>query len=175
MFIESWLKKGMTVIKTLEFRKMLRLENRYSKFSDFCRRVLEPAKEELQMLAENGFCDCFFDYEKRYDHGQRGGEPDELIFHIYRPKSSLNNNLQHITDMQRKAFADLLTRSFGFDAPAAEKMSLRINADNYQSAMSKLMDLRSRLSHDYTVHDRAAYTYAALDNLFRGVSIVRKS
>lgn len=175
MFIESWLKKGMTVIKTLEFRKMLRLENRYSKFSDFCRRVLEPAKEELQMLAENGFCDCFFDYEKRYDHGQRGGEPDELIFHIYRPKSSLNNNLQHITDMQRKAFADLLTRSFGFDAPAAEKMSLRINADNYQSAMSKLMDLRSRLSHDYTVHDRAAYTYAALDNLFRGVSIVKKS
>lgn len=175
MFIESWLNKGMAVIKTLEFRKMLRLENRYSKFSDFCRRVLEPAKEELQALSENGFCDCYFDYEKRYDHGQRGGEPDELVFHIFRPKNQLNNNLQRITDMQRQQFADMLTRYFGFDAPMAEKMSLRINADNYQGAVSKLVDLRNRMGHDLTIHDRAAYTYAALDNLFRGVSIVRKT
>lgn len=175
MFIESWLNKGMAVIKTLEFRKMLRLENRYSKFSDFCRRVLEPAKEELQALSENGFCDCYFDYEKRYDHGQRGGEPDELVFHIFRPKNQLNNNLQRITDMQRQQFADMLTRYFGFEAPMAEKMSLRINADNYQGAVSKLVDLRNRMGHDLTIHDRAAYTYAALDNLFRGVSIVRKT
>lgn len=175
MFIESWLNKGFTVIKTLEFRKMLRLENRYSKFSDFCRRVLEPAKEELQALSENGFCDCYFDYEKRYDHGQRGGEPDELVFHIYRPKNQLNNNLQRITDMQRQQFADMLTRYFGFEAAMAEKMTLRINADNYQGAVSKLVDLRNRMGHDLTIHDRAAYTYAALDNLFRGVSIVKKT
>lgn len=175
MFIESWLNKGVTVIKTLEFRKMLRLENRYSKFSDFCRRVLEPAKEELQTLSENGFCDCYFDYEKRYDHGQRGGEPDELVFHIFKPKNQINSNLQRITDMQRQQFADMLTRYFGFDAAMAEKMSLRINADNYQSAVSKLVDLRNRMGHDLTIHDRAAYTYAALDNLFRGVTIVKRN
>lgn len=175
MFIESWLNKGVTVIKTLEFRKMLRLENRYSKFSDFCRRVLEPAKEELQTLSENGFCDCYFDYEKRYDHGQRGGEPDELVFHIFKPKNQINSNLQRITDMQRQQFADMLTRYFGFDVAMAEKMSLRINGDNYQSAVSKLIDLRNRMGHDLTIHDRAAYTYAALDNLFRGVSIVKRN
>lgn len=175
MFIESWLNKGVTVIKTLEFRKMLRLENRYSKFSDFCRRVLEPAKEELQTLSENGFCDCYFDYEKRYDHGQRGGEPDELVFHIFKPKNQINSNLQRITDMQRQQFADMLTRYFGFDVAMAEKMSLRVNADNYQSAVSKLVDLRNRMGHDLTIHDRAAYTYAALDNLFRGVTIVKRN
>lgn len=175
MFIESWLNKGMTVIKTLEFRKMLRLENRYSKFSDFCRRVLEPAKEELQTLSENGFCDCFFDYEKRYNRGQRGGEPDELVFHIFRPKNPINGNLQRVTDMQRKQFADMLTRYFGFDAAMADKTSLRINADNYQSAVAKLVDLKNRMGHDLTVHDRAAYTYAALENVFKGVSVVRKT
>lgn len=175
MFIESWLKKGFARINTLDFRKMLRLENRYSKFSDFCRRVLEPAKEELKVLAENGFCDCYFDYEKKYEHGQRGGEPDELWFHIYRPKNQLNNNLQQITDKQRQLFADMLVRYFGFQAPQAEKMSLRINADNYQDAVSKLVDLRNRLGHDYSIHDKAAYTYAALDNLFRGVTVVKKT
>lgn len=172
MFIESWLKKGGTVISTLEFRKMLRLENRYSKFSDFCRRVLEPAKEELHTLAENGFCDCYFDYDKRYDHGQRGGEPDQLIFRIFRPK----NQAEHleVSDKQREVFAGMLTRNFGFDNHSALSMSMRITPDNYQDAVNKLVDLNSRLQHNYSIKDKAAYTYAALDNLFRGVSIVRK-
>ncbi len=175
MFIESWIDKGFTVINTLEFRKMLRLESRYSKFSDFCRRVLEPAKEELLSLSENGFCDCYFDYEKRYNHNQRGGEPDELVFRIFHSKNRLNNNLQRITDMQRKQFADMLTRYFGFDVTVAIKMSERITADNYQDAVSKLVELRNRMSHDISINDRAAYTYAAMDNLFKGISIVRKS
>ena len=93
MFIESWVDKGRTVIKTLEFRKMLRLENNYKKFSDFCRRVLDPAMQELKELAEKGFCDCHFEYEKKYDHGQRGGEPDELIFIIHRTKDKMNVQL----------------------------------------------------------------------------------
>ena len=162
MFIESWIDKGFTVINTLDFRRMLRLESRYSKFSDFCRRVLDPAKEELTSLSDNGFCDCFFNYEKRYNHNQRGGEPDELVFHIYHSKNRLNSNLQRITDMQRQQFADMLTRYFGFDITVAD-------------AVSKLMELRNRMSHDMSINDRAAYTYAAMDNLFRGVSIVRKS
>ena len=174
MFIESWIKKRGTVINTLEFRKMLRLENRYSKFSDFCRRVLEPAKKELHMLAENGFCDCYFSYDKRYDHGQRGGEPDELVFHIFIPENRQGMLLQ-VTDMQRAQFADMLTRYFGFDVTTAAKMSERITPDNYQGAVSKLMELRNRLKDNLNINDRAAYTYAALDNFFRGITFERKS
>lgn len=169
MFIESWKDKGFRKINTLEFRKMLRLETNYKKFSDFTRRVLEPAKEELQTMAVNGFCDCYFDYEKVYSHGQRGGEPDELVFRIFQPHNKFNENLQHLTDQQRQVFADTLIRYFGFDVTVAKKMSERITADNYQSAMSKLVDLRSRLKSDLTIHDKAAYTYTALDNLVRGV------
>jgi hypothetical protein len=169
MFIGSWLDKGGTRIKTSEFRKMLRLEDSYKRFSDFTRRVLEPAREELLSLAENGFCDCYFDYEKRYNRGQRGGEPDELVFHIYRPKGKLNKQLKDITDMQREQFADMLVRYFGFDIRVSKKMSDRITPSNYQRAVSKLIDLRNRLRNDLTIHDRAAYTYRVLDNLFRGI------
>ncbi len=167
MFIESWKDKGYRKINTLEFRKMLRLESNYKKFTDFTRRVLEPAKEELQTMAKNGFCDCYFDYEKVYNQGQRGGEPDELVFHIFQPNTRFNDNLQRLTDQQREQFAATLMRYFGFDPTVARKMSERINVDNYQSAMSKLVDLRSRLKSDLTIHDRAAYTYRTLDNLIR--------
>lgn len=169
MFIGSWLDKGGTRIKTSEFRKMLRLEDSYKRFSDFTRRVLEPAREELLSLAENGFCDCYFEYDKRYNQGQRGGEPDELVFQIYRPKGKLNKQLKDITDMQRDQFADMLVRYFGFDIKVSKKMSDRIMPSNYQRAVSKLVDLRNRLRTDLTIHDRAAYTYRVLDNLFRGI------
>ena len=77
--------------------------------------------------------------------------------------------------MQRQKFADMLVRYFGFDITVAAKMSERITAENYQNAVSKLMELRNRMTNDMSISDRAAYTYAAMDNMFRGVSIVRKS
>ncbi len=166
MFLESWLDKGFASIKTLEFRKMLRLENNYKKFSDFCRRVLEPAKTELKELAEKGYCDCYFDYEKKYNNGQRGGEPDVLLFHIYKPKNQLNAQLQQVTDIQRKNFAQMLIRHFAFTPANAEKMANRITADTLSEATEKLMELRERFQRTY-VKDKAAYTFKSLDQLLR--------
>ncbi|WP_077196739.1 replication initiation protein [Prevotella ihumii] len=166
MFIESWIDKGRTVIKTLEFRKMLRLENNYKKFSDFCRRVLEPAKQELKELADKGFCDCYFEYEKKYDHGQRGGEPDELIFHIYRSKNKMDAQLEQMNEMQRRQFQQMLIQYFGFLQPNAAQMANRITAETYPEVMQKLMELRQRFNTTY-VKDKAAYTFKSLDQLLK--------
>ncbi len=166
MFIESWVDKGRTVIKTLEFRKMLRLENNYKKFSDFCRRVLDPAKQELQELADKGFCDCCFDYEKKYDHGQRGGEPDELVFQIYRAKNKMDAQLEQMNEMQRRQFQQMLIQYFDFTQPNAKDMAERITAELYPLAMQKLMDLRQRFNTTY-VKDKAAYTFKSLDQMIK--------
>ena len=166
MFIESWVDKGRTVIKTLEFRKMLRLENNYKKFSDFCRRVLEPAKQELKELADKGFCDCYFDYEKKYDHGQRGGEPDELVFQIFRAKNKMDAQLEQMNEIQRRQFQQMLIQYFDFTQPNAKSMAERITAELYPLAMQKLMDLRQRFNTTY-VKDKAAYTFKSLDQMIR--------
>ena len=166
MFIESWVDKGRTVIKTLEFRKMLRLENNYKKFSDFCRRVLEPAKQELKELADKGFCDCYFDYETKYDHGQRGGEPDELVFQIFRAKNKMDAQLEQMNEMQRRQFQQMLIQYFDFTQPNAKSMAERITAELYPLAMQKLMDLRQRFNTTY-VKDKAAYTFKSLDQMIR--------
>ena len=166
MFIESWVDKGRTVIKTLEFRKMLRLENNYKKFSDFCRRVLEPAKQELKELADKGFCDCYFNYEKKYDHGQRGGEPDELVFQIFRAKNKMDAQLEQMNEMQRRQFQQMLIQYFDFTQPNAKSMAERITAELYPLAMQKLMDLRQRFNTTY-VKDKAAYTFKSLDQMIR--------
>lgn len=165
MFLESWVDKGGTIIKTAEFRSMLRLENNYKKFSDFCRRVLDPAKAELKDLADKGFCDCYFDYKKQYDNGQRGGEPDKLVFKIFQPKNAMNKQLEQATDMQRQQFRNMLISHFAFKDTDATKMAQRINAENYQQAVGKLMDLREWF-RTHPVKDKAAYTYTSLDKMF---------
>lgn len=171
MFIESWLKKGFAVIDTLEFRKMLRLETNYKKFSDFCRRVLEPAKTELKAMAENGFCDCYFDYEKKYLHGQRGGEPDQLVFHISRSKILRDTSVDKVSEIQRQQFVNWLVHYFSFDQKMAEKMSERITPENYQNAVKKTADLLQHIRSMPNLHDRAAYAYRSLDNFFNGVAV----
>jgi len=171
MFIESWANKGRAVIKTEEFRKMLRLEKSYAKFSDVVRRVLKPAGDELKELADKGFCDCYFDFDKKYNHGQRGGEPDELIFIIHRPKTAMDKQLAEITQMQRDRMAEMLTRHFDFTPANAKKLSNRVTGENYQDAMSKLTELYGRFRTDLSIKDRAAYVYKSLDNLFRETEI----
>lgn len=166
MFIESWIDKGRTVIKTLEFRKMLRLENNYKKFSDFCRRVLDPAQQELQELADKGLCDCYFEYEKKYDHGQRGGEPDELIFNIFKAKNKMDAQLEQMNEMQRRHFQQMLVHYFEFTQENAKTMSERITAEIYPLAAEKLMELRNRFT-SMVVKDKAAYTFTSLDKLIK--------
>lgn len=166
MFIDSWADKGRTVIKTLEFRKMLRLENNYKKFSDFCRRVLDPAQQELDELAKKGYCNCHFDYEKKYNNGQRGGEPDELVFNIHLAEDKINKQLSEMNEKQRIQFSHTLIQYFNFTPHDAEKMGRRITAETYQVAMQKLMELRDRFATTY-VKDKAAYTFKSLDQLFR--------
>lgn len=166
MFLESWIRQGRVVIKTLEFRKMLRLENNYKKFSDFCRRVLDPAKTELKELADKGYCDCYFDYDKKYDHGQRGGEPDEIIFKIYKPDNQLDNQLQQVTDIQRRQFSHMLVHYFAFTPANADKLADRITAETYNEALQKLVDLRQRFQTTL-VNDKAAYTFKSIDQLLK--------
>lgn len=166
MFLASWIDKGGTVIKTSEFRMMLRLEKNYKKFSDFCRRVLDPAKSELKELADKGFCDCYFDYKKQYDNGQRGGEPDKLVFKIYLPKNKMNKQLEQATEVQRQQFRTMLITHFAFKDADATKMAQHIHAENYQRAVGKLMELRERFLHGGGVKDKAAYTYACLKEMF---------
>lgn len=166
MFIESWKDKGRTIIKTIEFRKMLRLESNYKKFSDFCRRVLEPAKQELEEMASKGYCDCYFSYSKKYDHGQRGGEPDELIFNIFKADNKIDEQLAEMTESQRNQFQNMLVKYFGFDTERASKLSSRITTNNYQDAISKLIDLRQRFQNT-VVRDKVAYTYKSIDELLK--------
>lgn len=161
MLVASWVSSGRVTIKAAELRRMLHLDTAYPKFSDFMRRVLRPARDEIRLMEQRGLCGCHFDVECRYDHGQRGGEPDELSFRI----TKTGADAADISDMQRTQLAQMLTRHFGFAPTNAPKVAAKVNSRNYQDVMSKLTMLYSRIATDHTIKDRAAYVYRSLEGI----------
>ena len=61
--------------------------DKYASVRDFKRRVLDPAKKEIDEAV--GRIDCTFDYEFIYPLGKKRGTPEKIAFHI------------HLTDLGR--------------------------------------------------------------------------
>lgn len=55
--------------------------DKYKDINDFKKRVLEPARKEIDEAADH--IDCTFDYEFRYPAGKKRGTPEAIIFHIH--------------------------------------------------------------------------------------------
>lgn len=62
--------------------------DKYRDINDFKKRVLEPARREIEEAADR--VDCTFTYEFRYPAGKKRGTPEAIIFHI------------HLTDLGRR-------------------------------------------------------------------------
>ena len=107
---------------------------------------------------------------RKYDRGQRGGEPDELIFIIHRAKDKMNVQLQEMTQTQRRQFQQYLVQYFDFTPVNAQSMADRITAETYQEAVQKLMSLRDRFSKTF-VKDKAAYTFKSLDEMLKSKEV----
>ena len=97
---------------------------------------------------------------------RRGGEPDELIFTIFKANNNVSEQLEAMSEAQRSQFKSMLLKYFEFDAERAQQLALRINAESYQEVISKLIDLRERFRNTY-IKDKAAYTYKSLDELLK--------
>ena len=55
--------------------------NKYPDFNDFKKRVLEPARKEIEEAKDK--IDCTFDYEVEYPEGKKRGRPEAILFHIH--------------------------------------------------------------------------------------------
>lgn len=93
MFISTYKTFGKWTISYMEFHKTLGFSYddekgktiflKYKLFSDVKRRVLDPSMEELKKMSEEGYSDCYFDYEPIFPYGKARGLPEKLCFTIY--------------------------------------------------------------------------------------------
>lgn len=154
------------VIYLKDLRSMLCLEDKYSRFSDFKKRVLDVAYKDLKEMAANKIADFYFEYDKVYETGKRkAGEPMALKFTLYSNDSSgLVSCDKSNIELKRKYIYDILRgESILMDEKPALEICSRINGDNYTTIVTKLLD---SISISRTKNYPKNYLYTVMMNEF---------
>jgi hypothetical protein len=168
MMLEAWISKGWFKVKTSEFRRTLRLEDKYPIFSDFEKRVLKPAQEELKDMADAEVSDCWFEYEKLYstEQAKTKEDPEHIYFKIHVVKTAGDENDKAILEANREQFKKLLIRHVHITPANAEKLSMHIKTkEDYQPVMDKLMKLMDYIK-EHPVKNAPLYVCRSFDNFF---------
>lgn len=164
-----------------EIKRMFRLENGYSRFNDFCKRVIDPAKEEMKSAFDNGSCDLWFDYYTKEDEktasgaSGRGRKANSRIWFTIaekKPQSEKNRhvNNENLGTTQEKTTIILssLGSIFGRTSPyyrcLCPLVTKAIIAD--VKVADKLIETLKRIREgegNGDVNDAAAYTRSVLE------------
>jgi plasmid replication initiation protein len=92
LFLKSWKRKQFIDISVKELRDMVEIEqHEYKEYTNFRRRVIEPAKAELTQK-----CDLTFDYEEiRANPNNKKSEVIKIRFYIIENKSNWTEYKKH--------------------------------------------------------------------------------
>ncbi|MBR1378021.1 MAG: replication initiation protein [Bacteroidaceae bacterium] len=143
--------------------------DKYKDFSDFKKRVLEPARKEIDEAKDR--IDCTFDYELEYPAGKKRGTPLAILFHI------------HITDLGRNMKQSMLesresidTRNalcaIGLSVVDASRLMrecpmgvMHLLRDKAEELKKLFADMKNGKHPDKQIENPRAYAIAALKNL----------
>lgn len=159
--------KESFIITTSELRDYLCIKNKYQSFRHVVQRVLDPAKKELKEMADKGFSDYYFDYEKVYTGTRRTGEPEKILFKIFKSKQFISKKEEKTGDiLQRERFAKLIIDHFGFEQNEAMQLCKEVTMANAPECLNKLLEIEQYASKP-EVLDKKAYCAKALREFFK--------
>lgn len=165
-YLMMWTSKESFVVTTKELRENLCIVDKYPSFRHVVQRVLEPARKELQELADKGCCDYYFDYEKIYPGTKRTGEPEKILFKIHKSKVFVTQADIEADKRGRQQIANLLKSHFGFDDKEAAQLSKKVNHLNCTEYLGKLVEIEQYAAKP-EVKDKKAYCAKALNQFVK--------
>lgn len=129
----------------MNFRKIMGFigENgeKYLYFSDFKRRVLEPAKQELEKKAKTKETDFYFDYKPIYKNNRKSRCPESIEFEV--KLSELGNQLQ--SDKTRKSeeieLEKILKEKLQQTPAQMKSLLLKVSPANFKKFAAKVKAL----------------------------------
>ena len=160
--ISSWKKSGGFKMSYLEFRKLMAIdEAKYSKYSDFKRKVLKPAQEDLYEKA-----DCWFNCDlkdfKTMERNSSGNKELYLNFKVITPQ------YKETMLKQRSNVVNLLSNHFNFKDADLKLIAHILDNDNIASdvIVMKIVKISEAIESSYKtskpVKDKKAYGLQSL-------------
>lgn len=163
LLCEHWRNRGCVKLKMCYLTQLLLSGKSYRRFSEFRKRKLDVAHDELLHLYRQRKSTCYFTYHPVYEGSNVWREPTAIIFRVYTYGGYGADNTMQL----QQAVARLLVKQFGLYEVQVKRLSSRINEWNYQPVVNKLHDLLFRYRHGGGINDTRAYTYVVVDRIIK--------
>lgn len=125
IYLERWRNYKTKTVDYIEFKEYLGLlrydrknnvvkDEIYPSYWEFCQKVLNPVKKEMDKLLEKNLIDISFDYEPIYRTTRKRGTPDEIKFTI--KMSEMGKQLLEKGQVQKdvNSVLDHLKKEYGY-------------------------------------------------------------
>lgn len=92
MLITAWKFQGYVEYSVKFLRELLQLEDKYTRWAAFLKKVIMVAEAELYEQFQKGVSECYFKYTLKYSSGKPGKkEPDTIYFQLFLSQKELEN------------------------------------------------------------------------------------
>lgn len=161
MLISSWKDRGGFSITVENFKKWLKIEDKYTDdFKSLYRRVIRPAYEELH---ENA--DCWFEVAEVYEMGEN--QPYKLNFKIVKATTLAEQNLLQANEINMR---HILVNNLRLSVKQANQIVEKINKGNYMRVRDKLIEVYDYVQQNLkTINKVPEYVHTALLNFIKDI------
>lgn len=172
IFISAW--RGKTTRqKTISFRRMLCLmkdqnedkKDKYPRFSELCRCVINKTQQELYDKAMKGETDCYFEYQPIYTSGKCTGEPDFIDFKVI--VSDKGSQMDGVVMLNKKKMeaANVLLQQFKWEEGFIRELLSKVDGTNIDNLYQAINKTDERIT-SRKIENIAHYSYVFLCDEF---------
>lgn len=133
MLISAWKNRGGMVISIERFREIMNLGEKYKKFGDLMRWVIQPCYEQLKKRS-----DCWFEVLPQYQDGRK--QPYQLVFKII---SMTQNKFEEDKLSKQKEALRLGLIQLELSLSHIQTILDKVQTDNVVSVTGKILDLQT--------------------------------
>lgn len=172
IFISAW--RGKTTRqKTISFRRMLCLmkdqnedkKDKYPRFSELCRCVINKTQQELYEKAMKGETDCYFEYQPIYTSGKFTGEPDFIDFKVIVSDKGSQMDGAVMLNKKKMEAANVLLQQFKWEEGFIRELLSKVDGTNIDNLYQAINKTDERIT-SRKIENIAHYSYVFLCDEF---------
>lgn len=138
-------------------------EDKYAKFSVFCKNVLDPIKEEMDALVANNTIDITFNYEPRYQGLRKRGNPDQVYFEVLLSDMGKQRSKKSQKNQTNSRYQQILINEYGLSKSDVKRLYDDITDDILPQVEKEIMELKAKVDR-YHPRSIKAYVIQLLKN-----------
>lgn len=172
IYLSSWRQKGNFISEFNDLKEFLGvltynrdrtkvIDNKYAKFADFKRYVMDPVEQEMRQLANQNKIEFYFTYEPLYKTGRTTGNPERILFTLHSTQKGIDFDLNR----RIERLHGTLIASYNLQPEEWDSFAFALDAESEERISSQLYRLSEAIQKNNVAVPHAYVTAYILKEL----------